>query len=364
MKKSHYILFLILILSPLTLILPQEKILHPDTVSYPVYMDHSQALKKMKMIPPGQENKTFENKVVPNHIRPNPNKRILKNENFIDPVVQDQSGPLQNTATITNFDGMSNSCNCYPPDPNGDVGLNHIIQSVNSQFQIWNKSGVSLYGPADLSTLWADIPGPWVGTNDGDPIILYDQLADRWLISQFSLPSYPKGPFYELIAISSTADPLGIWNRYIYSFSNMPDYPKIGVWSDGYYLSVNYFTASSLNWAGTGVCVMERDSMLAGITARIVKFSTTTSDIGWSWLPSDADGKILPPTGTPNYFMMEVDGADWDGGADRLRTRALHADWTNTANSTFGIPIDIGVVAFNEVMCNNSQNCIPQSVPI
>jgi Dockerin type I domain len=359
MIKVHYMLFLVLF--PLTLILPQQGTLHPDTVNYPVYMDHSPALKNMKMIPPGQENKTFESKIIPNHIRPNPNKTIIKNENFRDPVAQNQFGTLQTSATITNFDGMSNACGCYPPDPNGDVGLNHIIQSVNSQFQIWNKTGASLYGPANLSTLWADVPGPWVGTNDGDPIVLYDQLADRWLISQFSLPTYPKGPFYELIAISSTADPLGTWNRYIYSFSNMPDYPKIGVWSDGYYLSVNYFAASSLKWAGTGVCVMERNSMLAGDTARIVQFSTTTRDIGWSWLPSDADGKILPPAGTPNYFMMEVDGVDWDGGADRLRSRALHVDWNNTANSTFGAPVDIGVAAFDENMCSFNASCIPQS---
>jgi hypothetical protein len=324
-------------------------------------MDKSPALISMKKIPPAQENETGEGRVIPNHIRPTINKNIIKNENFRDPAAQNQFGSLQTSGTITNFDGMSMTCGCYPPDPNGDVGPNHIIQSVNTQFQIWNKTGTSLYGPANLSTLWQDIPGPWVGTNDGDPIILYDQLADRWLISQFSLPNYPNGPFYELIAISSTSNPLGTYNRYIYTFTDMGDYPKIGVWSDGYYLSTNIFASGSLTFKGTGAYVMERDSMLAGKTARIVSFTTTTSDIAWSFLPSDLDGKILPPAGTPNYFMMEVDGVDWDGGADRLISRALHVDWSNTANSTFGAPVNITVASFDENMCNFSQNCIPQS---
>jgi hypothetical protein len=362
MKKTSYILFLII--SPLTIILSQQRALHPDTVHYPVYMDKSPALRSMKKIPPANENAVWENDMIPNHGRPDLNLNIIKNENFRDPVTQNQLGTLQTSALISNFDGMSNACGCYPPDPNGDIGPNHILQSVNSQFQIWNKSGASLYGPVNLSTLWQDIPGPWVGTNDGDPIILYDQIADRWLISQFSLPSYPKGPFYELIAVSSTADPLGTYNRYIYSFTNMPDYPKIGVWPDGYYLSVNYFTSGSGKWAGTGACVMERDSMLAGKTARIVMFSTTKSDIGWSWLPSDADGKILPPSGTPNYFMMEVDSASWSSlnpGADHLASRSLHVDWSNIANSTFGVPVIINTAAFDENMCSFNTNCIPQS---
>src|ERR1035437_2712585 len=359
MIKVHYILFLVLF--PLTLILPQQNDKHPDEVKYPVYMDKSTALISMKKILPAKENEVGEGKVIPNHIRPTMNKNIIKNENFRDPAAQNQFGPLQTTGTITNFDGMSNACSCSFRDPNGDVGPNHIIQSVNTQFQIWNKTGTSLYGPANLSTLWSDVPGPWVGTNDGDPIVLYDQLADRWLISQFSLPNYPNGPFYQLIAISSTSNPLGTYNRYIYTFTDMGDYPKIGVWSDGYYMSTNIFASGSGTFKGTGAYVMERDSMLAGKTARIVSFTTTTSDIAWSFLPSDLDGKILPPAGTPNYFMMEVDGVDWDGGADRLISRALHVDWSNTAYSTFRAPVNINVASFDENMCSFSQNCIPQS---
>jgi len=358
MSTIRFIFFLVLV--PAALIIPQSKELHPDSVMYPIYMDQSPPLISMKLIPPSNENEAEEHEIR-NFNRPFLNKKIIKNENFRDPVVQDKFGPLQTTSTIVNFDGMGNTCNCYPPDPNGDVGPNHIIQSVNTKFQIWNKSGISLYGPASLSTLWQDTgPGKWVGLNSGDPIVLYDQIADRWLISQFAIPD-TTGPFYELIAVSSTPDPTGVYYRYIYSFTNFPDYPKIGVWPDGYYMSVNYFTPSGVYWLGTGACVMERDSMLSGKTARIVTFSTTSSDIGWSWLPSDADGKILPPAGTPDYFMMEVNGSDWDGGADRLRYRPLHVNWSNTASSTFGSPVDLSVAAFDDNMCSFSRNCIPQS---
>jgi len=345
---------LVLVLMPLSLILPQEGVLHPSTVNYPVYMDKSPALRDMKMVPPAQEVESWEGGVIPNHVRSNLNTNSIKNESFRDPIVQDKFGPLQIAATIVNFDGMSNACGCYPPDINGDVGPNHIIQSVNSQFQIWNKTGGSLYGPANLSTLWQTFPGPWVGTNDGDPVVLYDQLADRWLISQFSLPNYPNGPFYQLIAISSTSDPLGTYNRYAYTFTDMGDYPKIGVWSDGYYMSTNVFTSGSGTWSGTGAHVMERDSMLAGKTARIVSFFTTTSDVAWSWLPSDADGKVLPPAGVPNYFMMSVDADDWPGygvSADCIRIRALKVNWVNTALSTFDSPVDLPVSSFDETMC-------------
>jgi hypothetical protein len=348
---------LLIVLFPLILIFPQDGTLHPDEVKYPIYMDKSPTLISMKMIPPTRSiGKEEEENEIPNQVRPNQNKPLMKNENFRDPVVQDKFGPLQTTATIVNFDGMGNNLGYYPPDITGDVGPNHIVQSVNSQFQIWNKSGSSLYGPANLSTLWADTgPGAWVGTNDGDPIVLYDQIADRWLISQFALPSYPNGPFYELIAISSTSNPLGTYNRYIYSFTDMPDYPKIGVWPDGYYMSANVFASGTLSFKGTYACVMERDSMLVGKTARIIKFSTTSSNADWSLLPSDADGNILPPEGAPNYFIM------LGSTTTTLSTRALHVDWANTGNSTYSAISNLSVAAYDENMCNYNRNCIPQT---
>jgi hypothetical protein len=138
---------------------------------------------------------------------------------------------------MQNFEGMSNLMGYYPPDPQGDVGPNHYLQVVNSNFAVYSKTGTTLFGPAELHTIWTGIPAPWSGTDDGDPIVVYDQAADRWIISQFSLPS---GNYAELVAVSQTGDPTGAWYRYVYTFGNeMPDYPKFGVWHDGYYLSVN-----------------------------------------------------------------------------------------------------------------------------
>jgi hypothetical protein len=354
MIKTYYILMIVLL--PLILIVPQQGNLHPDEVKYPVYMDKSPALINMKLIPPAQEeNETLEGREIPNHVRPNLTKSLIKNENFIDPVIQNHFGPLQTTATIVNFDGLSNACSCYPPDPNGDVGLNHIIQSVNSQFQIWNKTGTSMYGPANLSTLWTGTGGvgKWEGRNDGDPVVMYDQFADRWLISQFALPNYPNGPFYELIAISSTSDPLGAYNRYIYTFTDMPDYPKFGVWSDGYYMSANVFASGTGTFKGVYACAMERDSMLAGKTARIVTFNPGTND--YSMLPSDADGNILPPAGAGNLFM-EIGST-----TTTLIARTLNVNWANTALSTFSAATNLTVAAYDENMCNYARNCIPQS---
>ncbi|MGD9093705.1 MAG: carboxypeptidase regulatory-like domain-containing protein, partial [Anaerolineales bacterium] len=169
------------------------------------------------------------------------------------------------------------------------------------------------------------------------PIVLYDHLADRWFISQFGLPNYPNGPFYQCIAVSQTGDPTGAWHRYAFVVSDtkLNDYPHFGVWPDGYYMTINQFTAAA-SWGGAGVAVYERDKMLLGQSARQVYFDlySVNSNYG-GMLPSDLDGPP-PPTGTPNYFA-EVDDSSWIGSDDAMRIWEFHVDWANTSNSTFGI---------------------------
>jgi hypothetical protein len=185
-----------------------------------------------------------EDRVVPNkdRIRKVIESKKIPVEFGIDDVVQDFMGTNQiSAAPIVNFDGVDNRNGVLPPDTQGDVGPNHYIQMVNLSFQIWDKNGNSLFGPPNNSVLWDGFGDPWDGSNDGDPIVLYDELADRWLFSQFALPNYPNGPFFILIAVTETGDPTGSWYRYGYSFNDMPDYPKFAVWSDGYYMTVNQF---------------------------------------------------------------------------------------------------------------------------
>ena len=246
---------------------------------------------------------------------------------------------------LTQWDGqmnLNNSGPLFPPDPSGAVGPNHYVQWVNTSLAIWNKQGTKLLGPVAGNQIWAGFGGACEYTNDGDPVVLYDRLADRWLISQFALPETDPNPYWQCMAISQTPDPTGAWFRYafLWSVSNralakMNDYPKFGIWPDGYYMSVNQFTYSQ-NWAGAGVAVFERDRMLAGLSARMVSFDlyAVNPDFG-GMLPADMDGATAPPAGSPNVFA-EWDDSYYFGGSDALRLWNFHVDWANTANSTFG----------------------------
>ena len=128
-----------------------------------------------------------------------------------DPVVQRVLGKIGIPAPIITFDGNSNLCGCSPPDPNGAVGPNHVVTMANLHFQIFNKSGQSLFGPAANNTLWSGFGGDCQTDNAGDPVVLYDQLADRWILTQFT----SSGPtFFECVAVSQTNDPTGSYFRY------------------------------------------------------------------------------------------------------------------------------------------------------
>ena len=150
----------------------------------------------------------------------------------LDPVVQsvvggkEMSGGTEISPPIISFNGQPNVNGVVPPDPNGTVGPNHIVTMVNLTFQIFNKNGNSLFGPANNNTLWAGFGGDCQTDNSGDPVVLYDRAADRWLLSQFT----SSGPtFFECVAISTTSDPTGSYFRYaIATGNNFPDYPKAG----------------------------------------------------------------------------------------------------------------------------------------
>ncbi|MCB0229254.1 MAG: PKD domain-containing protein, partial [Anaerolineae bacterium] len=195
-------------------------------------------------------------------------------KDFVDPLFQEDSDlSLVNIAApIQNFEGVNNVNGVLPPDTNGDVGPNHYMQWVNLSFAIYSKTGALLYGPAAGNTLWSGFGGACQTTNDGDPIVQYDHLADRWMVSQFALPNYPSGPFYQCIAVSQTGDPTGAWYRYQFQISatKLNDYPHFGVWPDGYYMSINQFAGNS--WGGAGAVAFERDKMLQGLPAQMVYF--------------------------------------------------------------------------------------------
>jgi hypothetical protein len=282
-----------------------------------------------------------------------------------DPVLQAPGvGPVA-PATEGNFDGTGNVNFVLPPDTTGDIGPNHYVQMVNIAYSVYSRAGIKLYGPVNINTLWAGFGGACETTNDGDPIVLYDHLADRWLLSQFALPNDLNGPFYQCIAVSKTGDPLGAYHRYAYLMSNtkLNDYPKFGVWPDGYYMSINQFncTVPGCSWGGAGAVAFERDKMLTGDPgARMVYFDMYTTDPNLGgMLPSDLDGPP-PPAGTPNYFA-QMDDNSWGYSPDQIQIWPMAVNWANPANSTFGPPSALPVAAFDANLCNYSRACIPQS---
>ena len=261
-----------------------------------------------------------------------------------------------------NFEGTGNVNGVLPPDPNGAVGPNHYVQWVNLSFAIYNKSGTLLYGPADGNTLWSGFGGICGQSNDGDPIVLHDDLADRWFMSQLAVPYFPFGPFYQCIAVSQTADPTGAYYRYEFVISNtkLNDYPKFGVWPDGYYLAVNQFNEITLSFSGQGAVAFERDKMLAGLPARMVYFDLFSVDPNLGgMLPSHADGPAPPPS-SPNTFVLFDDDAWGYAPQDRLQLWRFHVDWSNPSASAFSGPTILPTSPFDSNLCGYAANCIPQ----
>ena len=193
---------------------------------------------------------------------------------FRDPAVQDSAPVALLPQPTVSFDGINNRDGVLPPDVNGDAGPNHYVQWVNLSYAVYSKSGSLLVGPLKGSQIFSGFAGPCSTQNDGDPIALYDELANRWMLSQFALPNYPSGPFYQCIAVSKTGDPTGQSWRYEFKISDtkLNDYPKFGVWPNGYFMSVNQFAGNT--FAGAGVVAFERDKMLQGLAARMYYVDT------------------------------------------------------------------------------------------
>jgi hypothetical protein len=299
--------------------------------------------------------------VIPGPLRTRDNESLQGggSTNAHDPLVQHRKGTGPISAPIQNFDGIClpfgppcaqpSSCSCLPPDTDGEAGATQYVQMVNTDFAVYSKTGAVLRTATPINELWANTNGECKIHNDGDPVVVYDQLARRWLLSQFiATPSGDPGDdqYGECIAVSTTSDATGSYHLYEFDFGTdvFFDYPKIGVWPDGYYMMANEFPTNSVTSAGTGVFAFERSQMLSGGPARVVFFDESQHNppggqyIGM--LPGDLEGTSQPAAGSPNWFA-EVDDPTGvpptgnDPGFD-LRMWAFHVDWSNPANSTFG----------------------------
>jgi hypothetical protein len=255
---------------------------------------------------------------------------------------------------LLNFEGLS-STSIVPPDPNGAAGVSHYVQMVNdaqygARVAVWQKGMTTPQVIFGLSQLWPagdhchDYPR-------GDPVVLYDQLANRWLLTQFTDPPFP--PYNECVAVSRSSTPTNNpadW--FVYTFdvhaSKFNDYPKFGIWPDAYYMSANQFVITQVpeEWAGMGVWALDRQAMLNGQPASFVYFDleTLNSEYG-GLLPATLTGMTPPPANAPGYYAS-ID-QDWNGTQDVLHLFEFHVDWANPSNSTFSLAKDLPVDPFD-----------------
>lgn len=294
------------------------------------------------------------------------NPRQNRNTFLQGPVQLEQGGPdpllahaAVNTgrtpAPLLSFDGINvlDGCGgCVPPDTVGAVGPDHYVQMVNSAFAIFSKTGTLLTGPTAINALFSDpVATPQcAANNDGDPIVVHDQLADRWILSQFAVSSLP---YAVCVAVSQTADPEGAYFTYEFRTPEFPDYFKLGVWPDAYYMSAteDSYTAYAL----------DRANMLAGDPAGFVRFEGETNLL----MPADVDGSAPPPVGAPGLFYTFKDNS-FHGGADRIEVFELDPDFATPANSTFTLRDTIPITPYTYTVCGffgptgTTFDCIPQ----
>ncbi|HLA78129.1 MAG TPA: hypothetical protein VJU18_11170, partial [Vicinamibacteria bacterium] len=273
--------------------------------------------------------------------------------------VQEAAPPLSAlafTTPILNFAGQGFS-GVNPPDTVGDVGSGHYVQAINHS----SGAAVTVYSKTNGAVLAGPFYMDSLGTGDcatglGDPIVLYDGLADRWLLSEFSNSGNKL-----CVYISKTASPVsGGWWAYAFQAPGFPDYPKYGVWPDAYYVSSNE--------SSPAVYALDRQKMLAGQAATFQRF-TASKLAGFSFqalTPADLDGATAPPSGASGIFARHRDDEAHNSGSnnpsqDYVELFAFHVDWTTPGNSTFSGPTSLAMAEFDSALCGlTSFNCFPQ----
>jgi hypothetical protein len=289
-------------------------------------------------------------------------------------------------APSANFEGLSNQDNfnvfgfrVNPPDPVGDVGPNHYVEMINLVFAVYSKAGTKLLGPVDTGTLWDGFPIEDCTDPSGDPIVVYDQFADRWLLSQFTTRGLddPALPFYNCVAVSQTGDPTGAYYRYAFITQEdevdggffFPDYPKWSVWKDSYVLTTRDF--GLVDQYGISIYALDRNKMLNGEPARAVQFFLNSDDvpleqIGDGLLPADVDGKTKPKQDVPiPIFGTQDDGAGYGATFDAINIWELDVHWNANADPDATLsesPIQLATAPFDSIFpcAPTSRDCLPQ----
>lgn len=354
------------------------------TFSTPVAFDVSMALSEMSQ-PARAQSLANNPDEEPVEIRPDRGPNVPDAGFSGDGALQATSRQLgaMNVTTIpttlANFEGLSNQDNfnlfgfrVNPPDPMGDVGPNHYVELINLVLGIYDKQGNMLVGPVAIGDLWAGFAINDCTDPSGDPVVLYDQLEDRWLLSQFTT----RDPiYYDCVAISKTGDPTGAYYRYAFitqpdpelpGGTFFPDYPKYGVWTNSYIMTTRDFGA--VTGYGISVYALEKNKMLDGNpNARAVQFFLDSNVVplellGDGLLPPDIDGNRRPIDGKPAPIVgTQDDGAGYGATFDALNIWELAVQWNSKPVASLSLAAQLPVASFDSIFpCGPSRGCIPQ----
>src|SRR6266487_2964938 len=290
-------------------------------------------------------------------------------------------------APLLTFEGLSNqdNFNLYgfrvnPPDSDGEVGPNHYVELINLALAVFDKQGNRLAGPTKIGDLWTGFAIPDCTDPSGDPVVLYDQLEDRWLLSQFTTSGLndPTKPFWNCVAISTTGDPTGTYYRYASVTTSdgifyFPDYPKYGLWRNSYILTTREF-GPTVEY-GIGVYALERGRMLEGDpNARAVKFFLDGNApgmlplVGDGLLPPDIDGRRMPANDAPAPIVgTQDDNASYGATFDALNIWELSVKWLANPVASIVLKTQLPVASFDSIFpcAPGSRDCLPQpGIPV
>jgi hypothetical protein len=286
-------------------------------------------------------------------------------------------------STFVNFEGLNNEDNfdlfgfrVNPPDPVGDVGLFHYVEMINLAVAVFDKQGNVLMGPLAIGDLWAGFAIEDCTDPSGDPIVLYDQLTNRWILSQFTTRglSDPTLPFYNCVAVSKTPDPTGAFYRYAFITQPdpdggyfFPDYPKYGVWTDSYIITTRDFGLVSRY--GISVYALEKAAMISGNpNARAVQFFLDSDVvpialIGDGLLPADIDGRRRPQNRAPApIFGTQDDDFPYGAAFDAINVWEMSVQWKSRPTASLEVAAQLPVAQFDSVFpcAPTSRDCLPQ----
>ncbi|WP_339844559.1 GEVED domain-containing protein [uncultured Dokdonia sp.] len=348
---KNKLLFLLLI--TFSTYLTAQELLPPSEITTGNFVGKTAALRDLPIINANKSQGVSEITIVPNNLRGNRKVNDQALPLGADPIAQFTTGQFMMLETEANFGGGNSSqSNFTPPDPSGAVGPDHYVQGINSVINIFDKQGTLLAGPTALGNFLGN------GQNEGDPIVMYDQLADRFFVSQFQTSNVASLNNILVIGVSETPDPTGAYFLYQFQLDAFPDYPHYAVWPDAYYLTAN-------KNQGNTTYALDRAAMLAGEeNPTLVGFNlpgiTRNPGTVFSPEPANLTGFSFPED-APGYIVyLQDDG--WGGAIteDHLKVWELDVNFDEPSSSTVSMPLEIPVAPFDSVFADFGEGDLAQ----